>query len=175
MHYVQNGWPETKNKLYGPVKKYWNEQGSLSIHKGLIALLMRGKRHLEISVYIENMVCNCVTCEKYCRERVEPFKGRVFPDRPWSKVAADYFQHDGKCYLLVVDYYSWDIEIYKATKSVTSADTILKMKNAFSHHGIPDILISDNGPQFDLAEFRRFADVWGFEHAKSSPLFIPTV
>ena len=110
-------------------------------------------------------------CEKYCRERVEPFKGTVFPDRPWSKVAADYFQHDGKCYLLVVDYYSWDIEIYKATKSVTSADTILKMKNAFSHHGIPDILISDNGPQFDLAEFRRFADVWGFEHATSSPLY----
>ena len=41
MHYVQHGWPENKNKLYGPVKKCWNEQGNLSAHEDL---LMRGKR-----------------------------------------------------------------------------------------------------------------------------------
>ena len=70
-----------------------------------------------------------------------------------------------------MDYYSREIEIYKTTKNVTSADTILKMKNAFSRHGIPDVLISDNGPQFDSAEFRRFAGVWGFEHVTSSPLY----
>ena len=202
MHYVQHGWPENKNKLYGPVKKCWNEQGNLSAHEDL---LMRGKRLViplklrpdilrylhdghqgvtktrenaassvwwpGISSEIESMVRNCATCEKYRRERVEPLKGTEFPDRPWSKIAADFFQHEGKCYLLVVDYYSRDIEIYKVPKNVTSTDTILKMKDAFSRHGIPDVLISDNGPQFDSAEFRRFADLWGFEHVTSSPLY----
>ena len=94
-----------------------------------------------------------------------------FPDHPWSKIAADFFQHEGKCNLLVIDYYSRDIEIYKVPKNVPSTDMILKMKDAFSRCGIPDVLISDNGPQFNLAEFRRFADLWGFEHVTSSPLY----
>ena len=34
---------------------------------------------------------------------------------------------------------------------------------------IPDILISDNDPQFSCAEFNKFADSWGFEHRTSSP------
>ena len=41
MHYVQHGWSEPKSKLYGPVNKYWNERGNLSIHEGL---LMRGRQ-----------------------------------------------------------------------------------------------------------------------------------
>ena len=39
MHYVQNSWPVRRPK--GPLGKYWNERGNLSLHGGL---LMRGSR-----------------------------------------------------------------------------------------------------------------------------------
>ncbi|XP_056453492.1 uncharacterized protein K02A2.6-like [Gadus chalcogrammus] len=34
--------------------------------------------------------------------------------------------------------------------------------------GIPDIVISDNGPQFASQEFQHFRQKWGFEHKTSS-------
>ena len=202
MHYVRHGWPEPKSKLYGPVNKYWNERGNLSIHEGL---LMRGRQLLippnlrsdvlryfhdghqgvtktrqnaassvwwpGISREIEKLVRNCAMCEKYRRERIEPMRGKEFPERPWSRVAADLFQYETKHYLLIVDYYSRDIEIYTVTRNVTTADTVAKMRNAFSRHVIPDVLIPDNGPMFSSAEFRRFAASWALEHITSSPLY----
>ena len=41
----------------------------------------------------------------------------------------------------------------------------------FAQCGVPDILVSDNGPQSSSEEFRRFATRWGFEHITSSPRY----
>ena len=38
----------------------------------------------------------------------------------------------------------------------------------FAHHGIPELLVTDNGRQFVAAEFQTFADQWGFRHTTSS-------
>ena len=124
-----------------------------------------------ISRDIERMVRECPMCEKYRKERIEPMRGTEFPDRPWSKVGADFFQHEGKVYLLVVDYYSRDVEISTVSRHVNTIDTILKMKRDFSRHGIPDIVFSDNGPQFDSNEFHDFAADWEFQHITSSPKY----
>lgn len=42
-------------------------------------------------------------------------------------------------------------------------------KSVFASHGIPDIVISDNFPQYASAEFRVFAENWEFQHLMSSP------
>lgn len=39
----------------------------------------------------------------------------------------------------------------------------------FSRHGIPAIVISDSGPQYDSAEFTKFVKDWHFQHITSSP------
>ena len=36
---------------------------------------------------------------------------------------------------------------------------------------IPEVVRSDNGPQFDSAEFAKFAKEWKFEHVTSSPRY----
>ena len=41
----------------------------------------------------------------------------------------------------------------------------------FSRYGVPDQVISDNGPQFVSSEFTTFAQQWGFEHVTSSPKY----
>ena len=43
------------------------------------------------------------------------------------------------------------------------------MKRQFGRHGIPDELITDNGPQFERHEFSRLAREYGFTIVKSSP------
>ncbi|XP_021374484.1 uncharacterized protein K02A2.6-like [Mizuhopecten yessoensis] len=54
----------------------------------------------------------------------------------------------------------------------TRSETVIThCKSQFARHGIPDILISDNGPQYACDVFRRFAKTYGFEHRTSSPTF----
>ena len=202
MQYVQNGWPEEKRRVHGPIAKYWSERGNISLHDGL---LLRGRRIIipprlradvlrrlhdghqgitktranaassvwwpGISQDITRVVQNCAMCEKYRRECIEPMKGTEFPERPWSRVGVDFFQHKDKHYLLAVDYFSRDVEISQVSKNVNSAQTILQLKRIFSRHGIPDILFSDNGPQFDSHEFTNFSTDWQFQHITSSPRY----
>ena len=98
-----------------------------------------------ISRDIEKMVSDCVTCEKYQRERIEPMKGTEFPQRPWSRVGVDFFVHKGHTYLLAIDDISRNVEICLVTKKVDTSETTVKLKKVFSRNGIPDILFSDNG------------------------------
>ena len=57
-------------------------------------------------------------------------KGTEFPERPWSQVGADFFFHKGSTYLLMIDYYSRDVEICQLTKKVDTGETISKMQKA---------------------------------------------
>ena len=41
----------------------------------------------------------------------------------------------------------------------------------FAHYGIPNTLISDNGPQFSSAEMKEFSEVYGFNHITTSPYY----
>ena len=75
------------------------------------------------------------------------------PERPWQKVGSDLFE------LKVSPYYSHFVEIAKLTPT-TSTNVITHLKSVFAHHGIPQVLISDNGPQYSAEAFEKFARVW---------------
>ena len=55
------------------------------------------------------------------------------------------------------------------SSGATAAAVISKMKELFAKHGVPDILKSNNGPQYASAAFTEFAAEWGFQHKTSSP------
>lgn len=90
------------------------------------------------------------------------------PERSWQKVATDLFYHNGKTYIITVDYYSRFFEI-APLKSITTENAISHLKSFFCRHGIPEIVVSDNGPQFAAATFSQFGEEWGFTHLTSSP------
>ena len=46
---------------------------------------------------------------------------------------------------------------------------IKKLKLHFARWGIPNEVVTDNGPQFVSDEFARFAKEWNFRHITSSP------
>ena len=45
------------------------------------------------------------------------------------------------------------------------------MKSSFSKYGIPELLITDNGPQYACNEFKEFTEKYDFKHTTSSPHF----
>ena len=90
------------------------------------------------------------------------------PEFPWQQVGTDLFELKGQHYLLVVDYFSRFPEVIKLT-STTSTHVIAMLKTIFSRHRIPEIVCSDNGPQFSSSEFEQFAKSYRFRQVTSSP------
>ena len=105
-------------------------------------------------------------------QRREPLCNSPLPARPWEKVGVDLFEVEGMHFLVVVDYYSRYPEVKQLDKS-RSCDVILAMKGIFSRFGIPNVVISDNGPQFVSGEFREFSKIYQFVHETSSPKYPP--
>ena len=85
-------------------------------------------------------------------------------------MATDLFELGNRTYLLVVDYYSRFVEIAKLS-GTTATEVINHTKSIFARHGIPEIVISDNGPQYTSAAYAQFAKEYGFSHVTSSPLY----
>ena len=56
-------------------------------------------------------------------------------------------------YLVVVDAYSKGLDV-QLMNSVTSESTIAKLKNTFATHGLPQKIVTDNGPSFTSSMFK---------------------
>ena len=91
------------------------------------------------------------------------------PEYPWQVLGTDLFELKGNHYLFVSDYFSRYLEVVRLT--TTSSSVIRALKIIFSRFGIPEILRSDNGPQYASKEFEEFAKYYGFRHEISSPLY----
>lgn len=120
---------------------------------------------------VERLVRTCSVCNS-CKphQQREPLKLYDVPERPWSLVATDLFHWNGAEYILIIDSFSGWIEIIKLGNTF-SRTVIEKLKEVFSRFGIPDVVHSDNGPQYSSEEFQMFSREWGFSHVTSSPYY----
>ena len=101
---------------------------------------------------------------------VEPILAQLAGAQVFTKLDADLYEWKQHMYLMIIDYYSRYIEI--AHLSGTTADEVIRhTKSIFVRHGIPEQVISDNGPQFASEAYRKFARDFHFEHVTSSPYF----
>ena len=119
---------------------------------------------------IRHLVRQCSTCNSYAaqQQQKEPLILPEIPNTPWNVVAQDLFTYAGRSYLITVDYYSgfWELD----TVPDTSSDTIVKHSKAhFARYGIPERVISDNGPQFRAQIYEDFMKQWEIDHITSSP------
>ena len=123
-----------------------------------------------ISADISDLVSRCEFCQIHrAKQSPEPMISKPLPQKPWEIVGADLCELGGVHYLVIRDYYSRFIEISHLPR-IRSVDVVGKMKVIFSRHGVPEEILSDNGPQFVSEEFRhKFQDDYGFEWNSSSP------
>jgi transposase InsO family protein len=198
---VRKGWTAYKTDANTAIHSYWDEKGHFTevdgllaynqrvvvpgnlrlktleqihqAHQGIVKCQARARRAVwwpGMSSQIKEMVQHCRTCRINSPTPVEPLNSSTLPQKAWSRLGADLFEFRKKNYLLVVDYYSRFIEV-RPLDSLESLVTIDKFKSIFSIHGVPDMIISDNGKQFDSRYFREFARSYGFQHVTSSPRY----
>lgn len=105
---------------------------------------------------VHQAVEQCKDCAEETSKRKEPLITTPLPDYPWQMVGVDPFELEKDQYLLIVDYFSHYSEVIKLS-STTSAAVVKVMKSIFSCHGIPEVVRSDNGPQFPAEDFAKFA------------------
>lgn len=92
--------------------------------------------------------CKCNICSQHRAEHREPLLTSPVQERPWQRVSTDLFFWEKDTYLLIVDYFSRYIEV--AHLNIASANTVIvALKDVFSHHGIPETVMSDNGSQYN--------------------------
>ena len=120
---------------------------------------------------IQNKVSTCDFCqENLPTQRKEPLITTPLSERAWKKISTDLCEHEGKQFLVVIDYYSRFPEI-AFMSSTTSNAVINKLKDLFARWGVPDeiIIVSDNGPQFSSDQFLKFSQEYDFKHTTTSP------
>ena len=141
-------------------------------HVGIEGCIRRARDSLywpRMTTELKEYISKCDVCMTYRNSQgKEPLVQHEFVARPWSKVGVDLCEFNNRNLLVVVDYYSNFIEVAHL-KTTTSRTVIKEMKEIFARYGIPDTVVSDNGPQFSSAEFATFAATWGFVHTPSLP------
>nr|XP_057937756.1 cytokine receptor family member b2 isoform X2 [Doryrhamphus excisus] len=196
---IQTGWPTSRKALPPELQEYWQYHQDLLVadgllmkserlvipasmqeemlniihegHQGMTKCIARAQQSIwwpGLTKRIKLKVENCPVCAREVHNVPEPLLTTEPPNRPWQRVAADLFQWNRAMYLLVIDYFSRYIEVANLT-STTAVSVINKMKAIFARHGVPETLVTDNGPQFSAAEFAAFARDYDFNHVTSSP------
>ena len=200
VNYCRHGWPDKRN-IDPTIMPYWKTRGELTVHDSLLLYGSRivvpkslqretllkiheGHQGIQrcrlrarssvwwpgISQQINDLVHRCSVCVKNSTPRQEPMIPTKLPDHPWQRVGSDLFLLNGVNHLVVVDYFSRYPEVIKL-KSTTTTSIVEALKAIFSRHGVPETLVSDNGPQYASQEFSEFARSYDFCHVTSSPYF----
>ena len=142
-------------------------------HVGIVKMKMIARSYVwwpGIDKTIEQLVKSCKSCQEVQKApETAPLHPWIWPGKPWVRVHLDFAgPFLGKSFLIAVDAYSKWPEIIEM--SATSAtQTIAVLRQIFTTHGIPEQLVSDNGPQFISSEFAEFCKTNGVKHIRVSP------
>ena len=91
------------------------------------------------------------------------------PLHPLQRVHIDYaVPFKGKMWLLLIDTFVKWPEIHEMKPTTTEA-TISKLKHIFTAQGLPEQIISDNGPQFTATKFQQFCNCHVIVHSPIAP------
>ena len=119
---------------------------------------------------IESVTASCESC---LANRANPEKSTVHtwetPSGVWERLHIDYAGPFMGCmFLIVSDAYSKWLDVY-VTKGSTTAETVEKLRHSFAIHGIPSVIVSDNGTCFTSKEFNDFCQKNDIRHVTSAP------
>lgn len=119
---------------------------------------------------IEQISRNCLQCQ-LTRPNPKKVTTHVWEaaKRPFERVHVDFAgPFMGNYYFILIDAYTKWPEVY-VIPNITTKTTMDKCREIFSRFGIPEVLVSDNGPQFTSDEFRKFMEMNGIIHKRSAP------
>jgi len=117
---------------------------------------------------VETVVKTCFKCQCY-RPSPIPKNTSTIPtvvERPFVRVGLDIIgpltetKRGNKFIIVLIDYLTKWIEA-KATKTIDTSDVINFLMEVFSRHGVPEVIITDNGRQFIADITKATIDLYG--------------
>ena len=123
---------------------------------------------------LEALCKSCKVCQETCNSpAAAPLHPWIWPNKPWVRVHIDFMgPFLDRMFLVVMDAYSkWPevVEMSTGPSGVTAARIIEELRRIFTIHGLPQQIVSDNGPKFVSEQFTQFLWQNGIKHIKSSP------
>lgn len=124
---------------------------------------------------IEQLVKSCSICQdSRPAPPPAPLHPWEWPSEPWSRLHIDYFgPFLNHMFMVVVDAHSKWIEAC-VMPSITAAKTIEQLRIIFATHGLPRMVVTDNGPSYTSEEFASFLSYNGIVHVTSAPYHPPS-
>ncbi|KAK6179270.1 hypothetical protein SNE40_011672 [Patella caerulea] len=142
------------------------------VHPGMCRMKSLARSYLwwpNLDDDIEKKVRGCQVCLSVRKSPPSsPLLPWKWPSRIWQRLHIDYAEFQKQNYLIVIDSHSKWLEVFNMP-STTSARTIEVLRALFSSYGIPEDVVSDNGPQFKSAEFEQFMMNNGIRHICTPP------
>lgn len=144
-----------------------------SIHMGVVKMKALARSYVwwpNIDKDIENVAKTCEICLKIAdnppRSTLYSWK---WPEGPNYRIHADFLGPiEGKMYLLIIDAFSKWLDV-KEMSDITSDTIIRAFKEYICTWGIPNKLVTDNGPSFCSETFKEFVANYNIEHIKTAP------
>lgn len=118
---------------------------------------------------IEVLVNSCHVCQVSQNNYEKCLVSWPKTENLFQRVHVDFFHLNGNTCLLLVDSKSRWIDIHCMSKGTNVTQTIEKLRLTFSMIGLPETIVSDNGPPFGSNEFIKFCHVNGIKILKSPP------
>ena len=119
---------------------------------------------------IEGAVRNCEGCQELANNPARaPLHRWEYPSLPWQRLHIDFAGPvEGKMLMVVIDAHSKWPEIF-VMEITTAEETVSTLRSLFARMGLPDQMVSDNGPQFTSETFRKFTTANGIKHVTGAP------
>lgn len=196
--YVQQGWPNTITEEYKPFRNRQNELsiykdcllwGSRVImpkqardqalhvlhaaHVGMVRMKALARSYMwwpGMDKAIEDTVRNCRSCQHHAQSPTKvPLHPWELPSASWTRVHIDFAgPFHGHTFLILVDAYSKWIDA-KTVKTTSTKETLRVLREIFATHGLPEVIVSDNGTCFTSEDFKQFTSQNGIRHCLTPP------
>ena len=198
LHYVKTGWPtKTKEELlpfFHRKDQLTVEENCLlkgmqvvvpptlqkrvmsllhETHPGAVKMKALARSYVwwpGMDKMLEEVTKQCEQCQQNHREDPKtPLHPLEFTSKPWQRIHLDFAgPFEGKMWLIVVDSYSKWPEVIQM-KATSATRTIEELRLIFARFGLPEQIVSDNGPQFVAQEFQDFTKSNGILHTRVAP------
>lgn len=198
LQYSRGGWPTSSTEVFRPYSMrrqeisiedgclLWGmrviiptslrEKSLVELHRdhpGVVKMKSLARSHMwwpGMDAEIERVAKSCDACHEAKKAPAKaPLNPWSWPDKPWQRVHLDYAgTFMGKFFLLAIDAHCKWGEVFEINTTTTSK-TIEILRRLFTAYGLPQQLVTDNGPQFTSEEFAAFTRGNGILHTCCIP------
>ncbi|XP_046802727.1 uncharacterized protein K02A2.6-like [Lucilia cuprina] len=141
-------------------------------HWGVVKMKQLARQHIwwcNMDEDIKQLASKCEICKIENQSPPKEYQSWPAPNKPWSRVHIDFAGPIfNSMWLICVDSFS-QFPYVSSMSSTTSEDTVAALSTIFSMEGIPDTIVSDNGPQLTSATFQNFCKNLGVQHITTAP------